>query len=48
MRKTSLRTLDALHLACAEHHDASLISEDDALVSAALFFWPRCATGLIR
>lgn len=38
MRKTSLRTLDALHLACAEHHGACLISEDDALVSAALFF----------
>ncbi|NWO05992.1 MAG: type II toxin-antitoxin system VapC family toxin [Alteromonadaceae bacterium] len=37
-RKTSLRTLDALHLACAEHHQATLISEDDALITAALFF----------
>jgi len=37
-RKTSLRTLDALHLACAEHHQASLVSEDDALVKAAIFF----------
>ncbi len=37
-RKTSLRTLDALHLACAEHHQARLISEDEALVSAAIFF----------
>lgn len=37
-RKTSLRTLDALHLACAEHHQARLISEDDALVNAAIFF----------
>lgn len=37
-RKTSLRTLDVLHLACAEHHQARLISEDEALVSAAIFF----------
>ncbi len=37
-RKTGLRTLDALHLACAEHHQASLITEDDTLLSAALFF----------
>lgn len=37
-RKTSLRTLDALHLACAEHHQACLITEDDALVHAAVFF----------
>lgn len=37
-RKTNLRTLDALHLACAEHHQACLITEDDALLSAALFF----------
>lgn len=36
-RKTSLRTLDALHLACCEHHQATLISEDDALVQAALY-----------
>lgn len=37
-RKTSLRTLDALHLACAEHNRATLISEDEVLISAALFF----------
>ena len=37
-RKTSLRALDALHLACAEYHQAHLISEDEALVSAAIFF----------
>ena len=37
-RKTSLRTLDALHLACAEHHEARLISEDEALINAANFF----------
>lgn len=37
-RKTSLRTLDALHLACCEHHQATLISEDGALIQAALFF----------
>lgn len=37
-RKTSLRTLDALHIACAEHHQARLVSEDDALVQAAHFF----------
>lgn len=36
-RKTSLRTLDALHLACAEYYQACLITEDDALLSAALF-----------
>lgn len=38
MRKTSLRTLDALHLACAEHYGACLISEDETLVKAATFF----------
>lgn len=37
-RKTSLRTLDALHLACAEHLQACLITEDDALFNAAVFF----------
>lgn len=37
-RRTSLRTLDALHLACAEHHQACLMTEDAALLSAALFF----------
>lgn len=38
MRKTSLRTLDALHLACAEYSRACLITEDDALLHAARFF----------
>lgn len=38
MRKTSLRTLDALHLACAEYYQACLITEDDALLNAAIFF----------
>ncbi|MCB1650304.1 MAG: type II toxin-antitoxin system VapC family toxin [Pseudomonadales bacterium] len=38
MRRTSLRTLDALHLACAEVHQACLVSEDDALINAAVFF----------
>lgn len=38
MRKTSLRTLDALHLACAEHQGACLVSEDEALCNAARFF----------
>jgi uncharacterized protein len=37
MYKTRLRTLDALHLACAERNRACLISEDEALVEAALF-----------
>lgn len=37
-RKTSLRTLDALHLAIAEAHQARLISEDDALLQAAHYF----------
>lgn len=37
-RKTSLRTLDALHLACAERHQARLISEDHQLIEAATFF----------
>ena len=37
-RKTSLRTLGALHLACAESNQACLISEDEALLNAAVFF----------
>lgn len=37
-RKTSLRSLDALHLACAEHLGAHLITEDVALIDSALFF----------
>lgn len=38
VRKTALRTLDALHLACAECHQACLITEDEALLEAAGFF----------
>ncbi|ALO46377.1 type II toxin-antitoxin system VapC family toxin [Pseudohongiella spirulinae] len=37
MYNTRLRTLDALHLACAERNRACLISQDKALVKAALF-----------
>lgn len=37
-RKTSLRTLDALHLAGAEAHGAHLITEDITLIDSALFF----------
>ncbi len=36
-RKTALRTLDALHLACAEERQATLVSEDEALLRAAAF-----------
>ncbi len=35
MRKTTLRTLDALHLACAEHSEAELVTLDYALFQAA-------------
>lgn len=37
-RKTALRTLDALHLACAEAHQAVVITQDEALMKAALYF----------
>jgi predicted nucleic acid-binding protein len=37
-RKTPLRTLDALHLACAESHQAQLVTKDQALLEAAAFF----------
>lgn len=40
-RKTSLRTLDALHLACAEGNEAVLVTCDDALQEAAEFFGLR-------
>lgn len=36
-RKTGLRTLDALHLACAEHSEAELVTLDHALFQAAEF-----------
>lgn len=36
-RKTALRTLDALHLACAEHSEAELVTLDHALFQAAEF-----------
>lgn len=32
---TALRTLDALHLACASHHGLTLVTGDRALVDAA-------------
>ncbi|MDZ7662835.1 type II toxin-antitoxin system VapC family toxin [Thiohalophilus sp.] len=34
-RKTTLRTLDALHLACAAGNEATLVTLDDALFRAA-------------
>lgn len=34
-RETSLRTLDALHLACSESEDAKVITNDTALLEAA-------------
>ena len=37
-RTTGLRTLDALHLACAALENATLITLDDALVAAASTF----------
>ena len=37
-RRTALRTLDALHLACAEHRNATLVTEDEALINSAEFF----------
>lgn len=36
--KTALRTLDALHLACAWEHGACLVSLDRALLEAAKFW----------
>jgi predicted nucleic acid-binding protein len=36
-RKTALRTLDALHLACAAGNEATLISLDDAMLATADF-----------
>lgn len=40
-RKTALRTLDALHLACAEGHEAILVTHDEAMGRAAEFFGLR-------
>lgn len=34
-RTTSLQTLDALHLACAAHEDAELVTFDEAMAAAA-------------
>ncbi|WP_018871098.1 type II toxin-antitoxin system VapC family toxin [Thioalkalivibrio sp. ALgr3] len=36
--RTSLRTLDALHLACAEASEAPLLTLDQALLASAEFF----------
>ncbi len=41
MRKTALRTLDALHLACAEHSEAEVVTLDHALFHAAEFLGVR-------
>ncbi len=40
-RKTALRTLDALHLACAARNEATLITLDAALSQAARFLGLR-------
>lgn len=40
-RKTSLRALDALHLACALGHEAELVSSDAAMLRAARHFGLR-------
>ena len=37
-RRTRLRTLDALHLACAEASEAPLLTLDQALLASAEFF----------
>jgi predicted nucleic acid-binding protein len=37
-RRTSLRTLDALHLACAEANETPLFTLDQALLGSAEFF----------
>jgi len=37
-RRTSLRTLDALHLACAEVSEAPLLTLDEALQASGEFF----------
>jgi len=37
MRRTGLRTLDAVHLACAEASEACLLTLDDTLFAAAQF-----------
>ena len=36
-RRTRLRTLDALHLACAASRQACLVSEDAVLIDAAVY-----------
>lgn len=38
IRRTALRTLDALHLSCACNIGAKLVSADDKLIQAAKFF----------
>ncbi len=41
-RDTALRTLDALHLACAHGIGAELVSADDKLIQAARTFGVSC------
>ena len=45
-RRTSLRALDALHLACAQSSDATLLTLDEVLHSAAEFFGVATHPGL--
>lgn len=40
-RKTPLRTLDALHIACAEGSEAALVTYDETMRQAAEFFGLR-------
>lgn len=42
LRQTALRTLDALHLACAQSVDAKLITADEKLSQAARAFRVFC------
>ncbi len=46
-RRTALRSLDALHLACAEGLAAHLITEDTALLDAARHFGLHASTAAI-
>ncbi|MDN5848226.1 MAG: type II toxin-antitoxin system VapC family toxin [Nitrococcus sp.] len=44
-RKTTLRTLDALHLTCAEHGEAELVTLDHVLFQAAEFLGIQARLG---
>lgn len=51
-RKTALRTLDGLHLACAQAHGACLVTLDETMRRAAAFFglevWDHHLIGTTR